>query len=313
MNLNNRILVFSYDAGGANLTMAYAYFKSLLGYEVLCFPKGPAIEIFKNHIPNLISNKSINFNNNDIIVTGTSGIHSDYEMEIIKKNRNIVSKTICLLDAPGNLELRFSINNILLEDKYLPDEIHYEKKINLSTYPQINKRLLIKENLYLKYLKDVYYKKEQCPKNKEILKYKNKYLLILTEYISELYGNKFGFDEYDFLEDILCEIDNNSEEIVVFIKLHPAEKKDKYDSIINRFNRIKIFKDDYKIQEILYFSKLVFGLNSSVFKEAIVLEKPIYSIQIGAKKPLDTLVDVPVINNKRELKNIINKYYKEEI
>lgn len=312
MNLNNRILVFSYDAGGANLAMAYAYYKNEEGYEVKCFPKGPALKIFENHIPSLICNESINFKSSDIIVTGTSGMHSDYEMEVIKKSKNSVLKTITFLDASGNLKMRFSIDGLLLSEELLPDEIYYEKEFDFLEYPLLKNRVTKKENLYLKYLKEVFYKNKLITTNKDILKYKMNYLLVLTEYISDLYGDKFGFNEYDFLENILRTIDNLKSNIIVFIKLHPAEDSNKYDLIISKYKNIKIYKKNYNIQEVLFNSKIVFGLNSSVFKEALVLEKPIFSVQIGAKKNLDTIKEVEVINSSSELKNILNEYYKDK-
>ena len=312
MNLNNRILVFSYDAGGANLAMAYAYYKNKEGYEVKCFPKGPALKIFENHIPSLISKEMIDLKKSDIIVTGTSGMHSDYEMEIIKKFKNRVYRTITLLDASGNLKMRFSIDGIALNKEFLPDEIYYEENFDFLEHPLLKLRVIKKENLYLKYLKEVFYKSKVATTNKDILKYKKNYLLVLTEYISDLYGDKFGFNEFDFLKDILTTIDNLSLNIVVFIKSHPAEDLNKYDAIISKYKNIKIYKANYNIQEVLFNSKIVFGLNSSVFKEALVLEKPIYSVQIGAKKNLDTIKEVEVVTSSSELKNILNKYYKDK-
>lgn len=312
MNLNNRILVFSYDAGGANLAMAYAYYKNQEGYEVKCFPKGPAFRIFENHIPSLISTEPFQFKSSDIVVTGTSGIHSDYEMQIIKQSKKNVFKTISLLDASGNLKMRFSINGKVLNEEFLPNEIYYENDFDFLEYPLLKRRVVRKENLYLKYLKEVFYKNKLITKNRDILEHKMNYLLVLTEYISDLYGDKFGFNEYDFLEDILKTIDILSLNIVVFVKLHPAEDFNKYDSIIKSYKNLKIYKENYNIQEVLFNSKIVFGLNSSVFKEALVLEKPIFSVQIGAKKNLDTIKEVEVINSSFELENILKKYYKDK-
>ncbi len=292
--------------------MAYAYYKNKEGYEVKCFPKGPALKIFENHVPSLICEEKIDFKQNDFVITGTSGMHSDYEMEVIRESKNIVCKTISLLDATGNLKMRFSINGKLLNEEFLPDEIFYENKFDFLEYPLLKNRIIEKENLYLKYLKEVFYKTKMLTKNKDILEHKMNYLLILTEYISDLYGDKFGFNEYNFLEDILKTISILDSSIVVFIKLHPVEKSNKYDQIISKYKNIKIYKDDYNIQEVLFNSKIVLGLNSSVFKEALVLEKPIYSVQIGAKKNLDTIKEVEVINSSDELKNILNDYYKDK-
>lgn len=308
MNLKNRILIYSHDAGGANLAMAYAYYMDKLGYEVKCFPKGPAIKIFKNHISHLICNENIEFNRSDIVATGTSGIHSEYEMQLIRSVKKKVSKVITFLDNTDEIIERFLYNNNLLEEEFLPTEIWYEKNISFKDYPFIENRIIFHENLYIKYLKDVFYKEKIKIQNKDILTFKNEYLLILTEYISELFGNTFGFDEYDFLKHILNEIVKLNLNIPIFLKLHPAERSDKFDDILRNYD-LKIYKDDYNIQEVLYFSKLVFGLNSSVFKEALLLNKPIYSIQIGAKKNLETIDTVQVIKKSKELKEVLIKNF----
>ena len=311
MSLKHRILVFAHDAGGANLAMAYAYYKYNEEYEVKCYPIGPAIKIFKSHIPNLICNDQINFNESDIVVTGTSGIHSDYEMEILKKAKTKVFKTITLLDNTDELELRFSINNKALEEKYLPDEVWYENNdYSFGNGLFLKNKIVYHENLYLKYLKNVFYKNILKEENKDIKSFKGRYLLILTEYISELFGDKYGFDEYDFLKYILDEISSLNLDIPIFLKLHPAEKPNKFDSILNSYN-IKIYQDDYNIQEVVYFSKVIFGLNSSVFKESTLINKPTYSVQIGAKSYLDTIDEVEVIKTKKALQEVLKFKFEE--
>jgi hypothetical protein len=305
MNLNNRIVIFSHDAGGANLTMSLAYFLYKENFKVLCFPKGPALKIFNFHIPLLISKENYEPQKNDVIITGTSGIHSDYEMENIKKYKNLVSKVICLLDSNLNLGRRFSLKNELLKEEFYPDEIWYEEKISSKDLPTLSKKIVIKENLYMKYLEKEFYPKLLETKNEDILKYKNNYLLVLTEYLFDLYGNEFGFDEFDFLENIFSVVKNLNKNIPIFLKFHPAEDSKKYDKLIKKYNDLNIYNNDYFIHEVLFNAKVVFGINSSVFKEALLLKKPVYSIQVSATKNLPLTNKVEEVTSKNKLKKIL--------
>lgn len=309
MSLNNRILAFAYDAGGANLVMAYAYYMYKKGHNIKCYPKGPAVKIFENHIPFLISNEKVVFQKEDSVIIGTSGIHSDYEMNILLKAKKEELEVKCFLDSTSNLKLRFSLDNKFIEEKYLPDEIICENRSGFDSFPQIKKRVIYQENIYLKYLKNIFYPQILQTKNIDILKYQGEYLLILTEYLFELYGNRFGFTEYDVLENILSSIKKLSLDIPIFLKLHPAEKNDKYDELLNQY-KLKVFKNDYNIQEVLYNSKIVFGLNSSVFKEALLLEKPVYSIQIDAIEDLGDMPNIEIISSKTQLEKVLQINFK---
>ncbi len=204
MNLNKRrILFFSYDAGGANVTMAYAYFMNKEGYEVKCYPRGPAYEIFAHHIPELIARDTeLSFLDTDIVITGTSGIHSNYELEMIQRSKAIVSKVITILDSTAEFKIRFTINDIYLRSEFIPDEIWVEDGNFKSGVQAFDIHLKQCDNYYMKYLKEVYYEKPIKITNKSIYTYKNGYLLILTEYLSELFCISLGFRIFLFCSTV---------------------------------------------------------------------------------------------------------------
>ncbi|MDX9744024.1 MAG: hypothetical protein RBT59_09425 [Arcobacteraceae bacterium] len=309
----NRLFIFAHDAGSANVTMAYAYLKQNKYDETLAFPKGPAEKIYKQHIDNYISNKSFDFLPTDTVVTGTSGIHSDYEMEIIIKARKAnVNKIITILDSTANFELRFSIGGEILSCLYLPDEIWVDNKHFISNIDYFNKHIIYKKNIYNLYIKQMFKDHPAELKNKDIITHNGKYLVVLTDYLSELYGDIFGFSEFDYLENILSTISELGLNIPIFIKLHPAESSNKYNNIISNYKHLNILKDDFNIHELIYYSAVVFGINSSVFKEALMLKKPTFSIQIGSKTPMATLLNNKFhVKSKSELIKILHIYSKK--
>jgi hypothetical protein len=313
--LTNRLLIFAHDSGSANVTMAYAYLNQNKYTQILAFPKGPAINIYKQHISDYICEEPIHFVETDTVITGTSGIHSNYELEIITKaKQSKVHKVITILDNTANFELRFSTYNELIKKSYLPDEIWISDKKFKSKIPYINEKIIYKKNIYDKYIKKLFKKNSPILKDENIIKYKGTYLLVLTEYLSELYGNKFGFSEFDFLIHVFESINKINQVIPIFLKLHPAEEATKYDELLKNYSNLTILKCNSNIQELVYYSKVVFGINSSVFKEAKIFKKPAYSLLIGTKKNINSILKKDqTIRNKKKLDKILKLFFNENV
>jgi len=280
-----RLLIFANDPASANVTMAYLYLNKNKHSEVLAYPTSTAYEIYSQHIKQYISEKQIKFLETDTVVTGTSGIDPSYELSIIKKaNNKNVQNTITIVDNTLNFNMRFTINNTIADKNYLAKEIWVFDKEFKSDVVDLSDRLVYKKNIYNTFLKMIY--KNNIPKieHKFIQKYKNNYLVILTEYIYELYSLKFGFTEYDMLENILRTIDKLKLNIPIFLKLHPKEYKNKFSILLRKYSQLNIIQDKCNIQELIYYSKVVFGINSSVFQECKLFKKDVYSIQINSNK-----------------------------
>jgi len=128
MSLNSRYLFFAHDAGAGNMIVSYAYFLSNVGKEILLYPTGPAFEICKKYLPEITLQEKPNFRSSDIIVTGLSGMHSRYEVDMISNARiSKVKKIFTVLDCEYNFEERFIINDKLVSS--LPDVILAPKEI----------------------------------------------------------------------------------------------------------------------------------------------------------------------------------------
>jgi hypothetical protein len=310
----DKLLLFSYDANSANMTIAYLYFYKDLYLDIEIYIDGPALKMYdklydkyKKNINNLV------FKNTDTVVTGTSGLKSYYEMNIIKKAKQCeVKKIITIVDNTSNFDMRFSIDNEIIKKDFIPSEIWVFDLNFTSNITYLNNIIIYKENIYLQYLKLNFGPNLIKTDDKYILKYKNKYLLIMTEYIYELYGIGFNFTEYDMLENIFISIDESKlYNIPIFLKLHPKEHSNKFNILLRKYSHLNIIKIKCNIQELVFYSKIVFGINSSVFKECQVFNKPTYSIQIDTNNSMKMILNyINVIINKYKLDDILNKYFK---
>jgi len=309
MNKLNRLLIFANDAASANVTMAYSYIYKDKYSEILAYPNGAASIIYKEHIQHYISNSSYNFLSTDTVVLGTSGIDASFEMNLLIKAKKAGVKTIIIIvDNISNFNMRFTINNKIIDKIYLPNEIWIFTKNFQSDYEHINNKLIYKENIYYQFLKQKYTNKPPLIKHKFVKKYKNKYLVILTEYIYELYGLQFGFTEYDIVENILQVVNNLNLSIPIFLKLHPRENKNKFNILLRKYNKVNIINDNCNIQELIYYSKLIFGIRSSVFIECKLFQKPVFSIQIGSNNKTTNNI-ITIIYSLEDLKEILKKYF----
>jgi|GEM_PF-1355702 len=308
---SNRLLCFAHDAGSANVTIAYADLNKNIYNVIQAFPKGPAIKIWQENLPTYLANEPFKFLPTDTIVTGTSGKYSTYEMEmIVAAKKAKVKKIITILDNTANFEMRFLLHNSLLDQKYLPDEIWIDQENFRSKIDYLNDKLMYRHNIYGEYMQNRFKDNPPNLNNNTIKKYNGQYLLILTEYISDLYGDKFGFDEFDFLRNVFDSINELLLNVPIILKKHPAEEINKYDHLLTQHSNLNIIQLDCSIQELVYYSKMIFGISSSVFKDAIIFQKPTYSIQIGSNQEIQTYLDKQyIIHNKQELLPILSKKF----
>lgn len=315
MNSNNtqNIKIFAHDAASANVVLAYAYFNyNSEHYNVTAYPKGPAVKIFQKEIIKIATiddSSNYNFMMDDIVITGLSGVSSNYELEIIKiAKKNKVSQIISLLDVARSIDDRFLLDTNNIED-YLPHKILIPSNdLNVSKDKSINNLLEQYENPYWDYVYEKYYKIVPTITNEIIQKNKSNYIVFFTEYIQEQFGDTLGYDEFTIMHDFIEVFKTTT--LPIFIKLHPSEQKDKYDDYIHSHSNIHIIKDEISTQEILYYSKVVFGCMTSVFYEALLLNKRCFSLQMNYKKDIFELTlenKIPRIETKKQLNDIFCK------
>lgn len=313
MSLNRiqNIKIFAHDAASANVVLAYVYFNyNTNKHNIIAYPKGPAVKIFKKELKDIatIDNSSnYNFMINDIVITGLSGVSSNYELEIIKNAKlKKVNQIISLLDVSRSIDDRFILNNDKIED-FLPDKILIPSNdLKVSKDKRINMLLESFKNPYWDYVYQKYYKVPPQITNEIIQKNQMNYIVFFTEYIREQFGDSLGYDEFTIMKDFIEVTDNK--DLPIFIKLHPSEDKDKYDKYMINNENIFIIKDEISTQELLYYSKLVFGCMTSVFYEALLLNKQCFSLQLNSVKDIFELTlenKITRIITKNALKTVI--------
>lgn len=313
MSSKNRLLLFANDPASANVTSAYAYLFKDSYDEILAFAfDDVAKKIYLEYIPEFISEENTNFQTSDTVVTGTSGINPSYEMNAIVNAKKVnVSKTITIVDNTVHFNSRFLLNNNILPKEYLPDEIWLFEKNYICSIDYFNEKIVYKEDIYDLFLKHFLQENPPIIKNSFVQKFQNNYLVILTEYVYDFYGLEFGFTEYEMLECILEEINKLNINIPIFLKLHPKEHTNKFNILLRKYSHLNIYQGNCNIQELIYYSKIVFGINSTVFKECLLFHKPTFSIQIDAKKtnksPL--IEEKRTILHKEKLELILKQYF----
>lgn len=310
----NRLVVFAHDANSANITIAYIFFYGKLYEAIDIYCDGPAKEIFKRDYSSYIKEfSSLKFFQTDTVISGTSGLYSSYEMSMIKNAKIAgVQKTITLIDNIANFEKRFILDGKLIDLEYLADEIWIDTiKSFKSDIPQIASKSIIKENFYKSYLKVFFQKFPPKQSHNFIKDHKGEYLLILTEYIYELYRLQFGFTEYEMVENILETIDALDLKIPIFLKLHPYESKNKFNILLRKYSHLQIIQDNCNSQDLIFYSKVVFGISSSLFKECSLFQKPTFSIQINSNKTIvvENIPNNHKIYSQKHLSVILKKYF----
>lgn len=315
MNSNNtkHVKIFAHDAASANVVIAYIYFNFHdERYTITAYPSGPAVNIFNKEKISIIQirhDNNYDFSTNDTVITGLSGVSSNYELEIIKlaKESN-VSQIISLLDVARSIDDRFLLNTKDIEE-YLPDRILIPiGNLQASKDKRINNLLEEYENPYWNYVYDKYYKEPPVVTNNLIQSNIRNYIVFFTEYIKEQFDDTLGYDEFTIMHDFIDVFKNLS--IPIFIKLHPSEDINKYNNYIPKDSNFYVIKNEISTQEILFYAKTVFGCMSSVFYEALLLDKECYSLQLNYKKDIFELTTenrVPRIGTKLELIYLFNK------
>lgn len=279
-----RVLIFAHDAGGANSTFAFALELEKKGFLILAFGEGAAAQIYMTNIPHMVGEDSPSFEKTDWVITGLSGIHSRYEVDMIKLAReNGVQKITSILDVHYNIEYRFNKDNQMLSEDYLPDEIWVPGVFKRTGVDSIDKRIIDRPNPYFTFVKEKFYSTPPSVTESLVNKHKGKYWIYLTEYIKDQYGESLGYDEFSLLDSFLYIVAELSSVPPIIIKIHPQETEEKYSHIIKKYPQLSISIYRLKLQELLYYSKFVFGCMSTVFYEAFMLEKKVFSLHFKCK------------------------------
>ena len=318
-----KIMLLARDPGGANTIIPLLQPLIERGYKVSFYGKDAALDRYQQmglqgldiskFLPVIDIDGWMDFLHSeqpDFIITGTSG--NDFsERYLWEAARKCSIMSFAILDQWINYGIRFSSFGLDEMDEYdkckhhhyLPDRILVmddEARMQLLNEGIDDSRILISGQPYF----DLVLQKS-CFMNSEMSNVIRNHFIcdkseIIISYISEPlsldYPEKspgdyhLGFDEKTNCRKILNgikDVTSFSEQRVCFIiKQHPRETADNYSEIVNEFNsefiRVVVLRD-FDSWFLLYSSDLVCGMSSMLLLEAVLLGRPVLSIEVGLK------------------------------
>ncbi|MBU1895907.1 hypothetical protein KJ641_03495 [Patescibacteria group bacterium] len=308
MNKNKKkTLVVCHDAGGAEVVSAYVK-KNFNKNDFVCLVAGPAEKIFKRKgltkilIFDKREAKKLLDNNKGLngLLAGTSW-GSGIELDFIKEARKKGIKTASYLEHWVNYRERFGYPRKDWKNN-LPDEIWVGDKcaFELASRKFKGVKVKYKPNQYFLEVKKKY---KLAQGNKR----SGRGILFASEPINSAV-NSFGdkrrkiINEENILENILQELTRLQFKNKIIVRLHPAEKKDKYNKLINKYkSKLKIEKSSEKdVFKDLVQVTTVLGMSSMFLVVASLCGKKVISYYPGMRGKLALPEDkiVKLINIK---------------
>lgn len=348
--MSKKVLLFSRDPGGAN-TVAPLY-KRLVekGYDVKLYGKDVALNKYNQYSLkgiditsrlNSISQDEIRKlllkEAPDFLITGTSA--DDFtEKYLWKCAEELKIPSFAILDQWINYGLRFSRfgvselkeyekkkehiylpSKILVMDTYAKKEIIKEgieeDRILVSGHPYFDYLISKKETITDKMIKDF---------RGSIGLNEDDYILIYaSEPISETYNESdnsehyWGYSERTIFKEFISVLNKvaqkSSKKIKLIIRLHPKEKENNYNDLIDNINNNISILIDKKLDgfKLMCASNLICGMSSMFLIEGAILGKSIISMQMGLNRDnpfvLDQIGILKSVLRRKELEYKIQK------
>lgn len=296
MNTGKNLWLVSHDAGGAEMVACwFLNYKGPKFKNVSLIAEGPAVSVFKRRLPELLSETRNHFSpsSQDNVVTG-SGWASDLEREAIQKGKSAGSFVVTILDHWVNYRERF----MGLPEGVEPDEIwlgdleafKIAQKV-FSVAPKISSKLVQIENPYfIETLKEM---KSAASKTIEPNE-KSLRVLYLCEAVSEHESKMGGSQQVDFPEfraarrfiDWLRSNEIKGKTPHLRMRLHPSEKRDKYNFFISQASDIEItLSEGTTLVEDCAWADWVAGMNSMALVVALMAGKRVVSCMPSPSDP----------------------------
>lgn len=243
------------------LSDRYYDFYSDFGITVLSFSERPAGEWIEKIKP-------------DILITATS-YPANIELSLIEECKAINIKTISFIDHWTNLVIRFLRNGkMILPEKILViDKVAKDKAVAEGIPEAI---IEVSGNPYHSYLK-----KWKPRKTRDMLMAtdglteKDRYILFVPEPLQKFdLDKKYGFSEFDGIEDLLAIVENSEtdDQIKIIIKMHPNHNRADFE----RYKHPRlIFTKNTNVNELIFFSECVAGFFSNALLDAFYMDKKV--------------------------------------
>ena len=304
--MKKKVLIASYDAGGAEILSNWLKYKKPKAFVVV---DGPAKKIFKKNCPNVKFDKlDYALSKSDWVLCST-GWSSNFELNILTQAKKLKKKSVAFLDHWVNYLDRFKSQN----KKYIfPDEIWvgdlHAKKIATSIFKNIP--VIQKKNPYFHHIILKIRSMKKKKKNKKLYKK----VLYVSEPIKDHINlknklkKKFYYNEHDALRYFLRNlhrIDKNIEEIT--LRPHPSEKIKKYNWI-KKLDKVKInFSKNKSLLEDILYSDIVVGCETMAMVIALLAKKrvvtsipPNKKFKINISLPYKKIEKIPMLISKNK-------------
>lgn len=280
--LNGHILFVFSDPGGAKPCLSlleesqcdnalllsdrhYEFYKDF--NAIVKCPEEPALEIVKKIKP-------------DLIFTGTS-YTSGIEREFISAASTLKVPCYSFIDHWTSMAKRF-LNN---EGQILfPDQVWVidEKAKQIAIAEGIPSEIvMVTGNPYHTWL----YKwrpnisNEDFRKNAGIVDDKKQLMIYAPDPLSNVDGrNAFGFDEYSSTKILIELLERNAigdKNLLIMVKLHPNQQKDKIEKILSESSLFHILPDSVDTNTAIFYSSLVIGFFSSFLIESQIMNRKV--------------------------------------
>jgi len=231
------ILTICHDAGGAEVISSFIR-KNQKKYRLFCFTEGPAKKVFERKgLGSMVAGENPDITGImertgriDLVLTGTSWATS-LEIDFIREARRKKIKTAAYLDHWTNYRERFGYPKNDWKNN-LPDEIWVGDKYALALAKKkfAGRRIKLVPNVFLGEIR-----RDWCKIKKSALEEKT--ILFVSEPIDGMKNKGESSVEIVILGKLLKLLVKNFPEIKVVIRLHPSERINKYERIMNKYGR----------------------------------------------------------------------------
>ncbi|MFH0779341.1 MAG: hypothetical protein V1928_00605 [Parcubacteria group bacterium] len=300
-----KTLVCASDAGGANAILPVVKRLLVDNADLICVIDNQARELFRQAEIEFIDARTIALVDlhelmekfkPDLFLAGTS-LGNTIDKDILLWCRERFVPSVYVLDFWANYWQRFSSER--KDFKYLPDYICVMDDISKQDMVDegfAEKQIIVTGNPHFDHFADGISLTGE--KTNRVL-FVSQPLRALNER-SEI--EKYGYDEYQVLKDVLHIWSTAPAESQLIIRLHPNEDRLKFNSLLDP-NDARISLDNRPdVKESISAVDLVIGMNSIVLFQAVAAGKPVISYQPGLKR------SDPLISNRLGLSELFTDF-----
>jgi len=294
--MRKTVFFFSCEPGGAEVLIpVIELLQRSLGYDVVVCGYGHAARRFADKgirhviVEPVTTPGGLERWKPDLVITSAASLP---ERDMSEKNlwhlarRNGIP-SIAFLDQWQNYEARFSGASEAERLAFLPDFINCINAVGRREMTKAGfdeRRLVEFGHPYLSALPMRAAKVDRAALLRRLKVDEDRPLILFaSEAISEHYGRRRGYDQFDALRLFMEMVERTPEKLRPLIKLHPKDALPGYEEVLKEYSPLGpiVVRDELSPVECLAAAEMVFGMTSVMLIEAFILGKPVASLQPG--------------------------------